>query len=160
MSNQVPIPPRPRILGGRQSFALVASQYNGDWVQQLVNQTTEELYRLSPSASIKLFQVPGAFEIPVIISELMEKQQFDVFIALGIVLHGETDHGRLIMQSVTSALQNLTITKRAPVIHQVLGVESEAQALDRIGGKYNRGAEAAAAAVEMANLVCHIRPGK
>ena len=61
----------PRVLGGaRRTYALVASQYNPEYVQALVDHAAKELMRLVPSARLILHQVPGAFEIPLVVQEL------------------------------------------------------------------------------------------
>ena len=64
----------PRVLGGaRRTYALVASQYNPEFVQGLVDYTAKELMRLVPNARLILHQVPGAFEIPIVVQELAAK---------------------------------------------------------------------------------------
>ena len=151
----------PRVLGGaRRSYALVASQYNPEFVQALVDHTAVELMRVVPSARLILHQVPGAFEIPIVVQELAAKPQneIDVIIALGVIIQGETDHAELLAHTVTDALQQIALTHRLPVIHQVLTCKDEAQARVRcLESKYNRGTEAARAAVAMSNLLAQLR---
>ena len=67
------IQPRSRVFGGKRTFMIVASQFNAPYVQGLVNHVTEELRRLAPKSVLALHQVPGAFEIPVVVRELAEK---------------------------------------------------------------------------------------
>ena len=76
----------PRVLGGaKHTFALVASQYNPEYVQGLVDHAATELMRIMPTVRIVLQQVPGAFEIPLVVQELATKEDNDVdaIIALG-----------------------------------------------------------------------------
>ena len=151
----------PRVLGGaRRSYALVASQYNPEYVQALVDHAAIELMREVPSARLILHQVPGAFEIPIVVQELAAKPQneLDVIIALGVIIQGETDHAELLARTVTDALQQIALTHRLPVIHQVLTCKDEAQARVRcLESEYNRGTEAARAAVAMSNLLAQLR---
>ncbi len=151
----------PRVLGGaRRTFALVASQYNPEYVQGLVDHTAVELMRVVPNARLILHQVPGAFEIPIVVQELAARpdNEIDVIIALGVILQGETDHAELLSRTVTDALQQIALDHRLPVIHQVLTCKDEDQAKVRcIDAKFNRGTEAARAAVSMSNLLAQLR---
>ena len=151
----------PRVLGGaRRTFALVASQYNPEYVQALVDHTAIELMRVVPNARLLLHQVPGAFEIPIVVQELAAKadNEIDVIIALGVILQGETDHAELLSRTVTDALQQIALNHRLPVIHQVLTCKDEEQARVRcIDARYNRGTEAARTAVSMSNLLAQLR---
>lgn len=151
----------PRVLGGaRRTFALVASQYNPEYVQALVDHTAVELMRVVPNARLILHQVPGAFEIPIVVQELAARpdNEIDVIIALGVILQGETDHAELLSRTVTDALQQIALNHRLPVIHQVLTCKDENQAKVRcIDAKFNRGTEAARAAVSMSNLLAQLR---
>ena len=151
----------PRVLGGtRRTFALVASQYNGEFVQSLVDHTATELMRTIPNARLLLHQVPGAFEIPIVVQELasQEGNELAVIIALGVILQGETDHAELLARTVTDALQQIALTNRIPVIHQVLACKDEAQAKVRcLDSEHNRGTEAARAAISMAKIIAQLR---
>ncbi len=151
----------PRVLGGaRRTFALVASQYNPEYVQALVDHAAIELMRVVPNARLILHQVPGAFEIPIVVQELAARaeNEIDVIIALGVIFQGETDHAGLLARTVTDALQQIALNHRLPVIHQVLSCKDEEQAKIRcIDPTYNRGTEAARAAVSMSNLLAQLR---
>jgi 6,7-dimethyl-8-ribityllumazine synthase len=156
MSNLVP--PRPRVAGERRHFAIVASQFNGRYVQGLVDHATRELKSLAPAAAVSLHQVPGAFEIPVVVRELALQKKADAILALGVILQGKTSHAQNLARSVTDGLQQIAIEQGIPVINAVLGLESEAQARARcLGSKINRGTEAARAAVEIAQVMANLR---
>ena len=151
----------PRVLGGaRRTYALVASQYNPEFVQALVDHTAIELMRVVPNARLMLHQVPGAFEIPIVVQELAAKPQneIDAIIALGVIIQGETDHADLLARTVTDALQQIALNHRLPVVHQVLTCKDEEQARLRcIDTKYNRGTEAARTAITMSNILIQLR---
>ena len=151
----------PRVLGGaRRTFALVASQYNPKLVQGLVDHAATELMRLVPNARLILHQVPGAFEIPLVVQELATKpdNEIDAIIALGVIIQGDTGHAELLGNTVTHALQQIMLGTRIPVIHEVLSCKDEAQAKIRcLEEPYNRGTEAAHAAVNIAALITQLR---
>lgn len=152
------IPPRPRAVGGERSFAIVASQFNARYVKGLVDHATKELRTLAPRSAISLKQVPGAFEIPVVVRELALQKKADAIIAIGVILKGETSHAENLSRSVTDALQRIAVDHGVPVINVVLSMKSETQARQRcLKNKINRGTEAARAAVEIVNVVANLR---
>ena len=88
MSNQ--ISPRPRAVGvTKRHFPIVASQFNQTYVQGLVDHFSVELRALAPAATLTLHQVPGAFEIPVVVREIASQKRGDAIIAIGVILKGE-----------------------------------------------------------------------
>ena len=152
------VPPRPRHVGGKRHFTLVASQFNAPYVQGLVNHATEELRTLLPSAVVTLHQVPGAFEIPIVVREIALQKRANAVIAIGVILKGNTPHAEHLSHSVTNALQQIAVAYGIPVINAVLSLENEAQARERcLEKKINRGIEAARAAVEIANVMAELR---
>ena len=152
------IPPRPRAAIARRAFAMVASQFNAEYVQGLVTHVTNELRRLAPHMTLSLYQVPGAFEIPVVVKELAVQGEADAIIAMAVILKGKTGHAQNLSQSVTSALQEIAVEHGVPVINVVLSLTSETQARERcLEEEINRGTEAARAAVEIANVMADLR---
>jgi len=157
MSNA--LPPRPRIVGVKRNFTLVASKFNARYVQGLVNHATEELRELVPGAVLTLHQVPGAFEIPIVVREVAFQKKADAILAIGVILKGSTNHAEHLSHSVTNALQQIAIEYGVPVINAVLGMENEAQARERcLEDRINRGTEAARAAVEISSVMAELRP--
>jgi 6,7-dimethyl-8-ribityllumazine synthase len=146
---------RPRIARkSGLSFAIVASRYNNAYVQALIDSATSELNEVEPGADVHLVRVPGSFEIPLAVKLVGLQKKVDAILALGVVLRGETAHADLIARSVTTALMNLALELRIPVIHEVLLLDDEEQAKARcLGKKLNRGTEAARAAVSIARTV-------
>jgi 6,7-dimethyl-8-ribityllumazine synthase len=143
---------------GKRQFCIVASLFNGQYVQGLIDHATNELKSLSPDATISLHQVPGAFEIPVVVRELALQKSADAILALGVILQGKTSHAQNLARSVTDALQQIAVEHGIPVINAVLSLETEAQAQERcLGSEINRGTEAARAAVEVAKVMGELR---
>lgn len=139
-------------------IAIIASRYNHEYVDGLVAAATEVL---KPSGAIlEVFRVPGAFEIPVTASALLERDDCepDAIICLGLIWQGETNHAQQIGQAVTQALMELSWTTGVPIIHEVITVTTEAQAKARCLDKAtNRGTEAAQTALTMVETLQSIR---
>ena len=152
------VPTRPRMVGPRRTYVIVASQFNAHFVQGLVDHAAKELNALAPNASILLRQVPGAFEIPIVAQEFARQEGIHAVLALGVLIEGETEHARLVADSVTQALQRIALETRVPVIHGVLYVRNEDQARVRcLEEEHNRGIEAARAAVQTAQLMLDLK---
>src|SRR6266702_3612818 len=142
-------PSRPRGDKRKRTFCIVASRFNAQYVDGLVDHATEELRALVPDAAISLHRVPGSFEIPVIVRELAAQDKADAVIACGVILQGETNHAQNLSRSVTEALQRIALKHGVPVINVVLSFDNEDQARARcLENKINRGTEAARAAVK------------
>lgn len=157
MSNLAPQRPRSAFTA-RRTFAIVASQYNQEYVQGLIDAVRDELAIISPKSTVSLVEVPGAFEIPVVLQEVAYKGGVDAIIALGVIIKGQTDHAELIGRTITDSLQNIALRFRIPVIHEVLLVDSEEHARARtLGGEHNRGTEAARAAVQVAQVLGDVK---
>ena len=153
-------PSRPRIAKTKRTFHIVASRFNAQYVDGLVDHVSEELRGLAPDATISLHRVPGSFEIPVVVCELASREKADAIIACGVILQGETNHAQNLSRSVTDALQRIAVEHGVPVINVVLSFHNENQARARcLENKINRGTEAARAAVEIANVMSEVRAG-
>jgi 6,7-dimethyl-8-ribityllumazine synthase len=152
------VPPRPHAGAAKRKFAIVASQFNAQYVQGLVDHAEEELGSLVSSAAISIHRVPGSFEIPVVVRELARKKKADAIIACGVIMRGETNHAKNLSRSVTDALQRIAVDYGVPVINVVLSFDNEGQARERcLENGINRGTEAARAAVEIASAMSKLR---
>jgi 6,7-dimethyl-8-ribityllumazine synthase len=152
------VPPRPHVVRTKCRFAIVASQFNLQYVQGLVDHAAEELHELAPEAAISVHRVPGSFEIPVVVRELAREKKADAIIACGVIMRGETSHARNLSHSVTDALQRIAVDYGVPVINVVLSFDNEDQARERcLENRINRGTEAARAAVEIAKVMSELR---
>jgi 6,7-dimethyl-8-ribityllumazine synthase len=151
-------PPRPRSAGPPRVFAIVASQFNGQYVDGLIDHAKKEFQALVLRAAVLVHRVPGAFEIPIVVRELASRKNADAIIALGVILQGETNHAENLARSVTDALQRIALDYGVPVIHAVLSFANEEQARERcLENTINRGTEAARTAVEMVSTLAKLR---
>ncbi len=152
------IPSRPRQVGQRRNFAIVAGQYNPDYVRGLIEHTRAEFLAISPNFNVVVHEVPGAFEIPLVVQEIATRGGVDAIIALGVIIEGETQHAALIATEITRALQQLALAHHIPVIHEVLLLKNEAQAKVRcLDDEINRGTEAARVAARMVQMLGELR---
>jgi 6,7-dimethyl-8-ribityllumazine synthase len=159
MSTRLPTRPPKFDHAGAPRFAIVASEYNPDFVQGLINNTCNELYRLDERCVIELFSAPGAFEIPVVAEMVAGLKKHDIIVALGLVLQGKTKHADLVAASVSHALQTVALKHVVPVINEVLLVGDEKEARERcLGKELNRGVEAARAAFAMLRTKSQLQP--
>ncbi len=133
----------------RPRFALVASTFNQEFVDGLLASATATL----KGHELTIVRVPGSFEIPLQAQRLARTKRYAAVIALGVVWQGRTAHAQEIVRSVTDALMRIMLETDVPVIHEVLSINTEAEARARcFGTKLNRGREAAEAALAVANL--------
>ena len=133
-------------------FAVVASKYNSRFVDAMLRAAKAEILRAG--AKVQVVRVPGAYEIPVVAATLARAQEFSGIICLGVILRGATTHAQHIGEAVSNALVQIQIQHEVPVIHEVLLLENEQQAVERcLDKKHNRGTEAAQTALEMARVM-------
>ncbi len=136
------------------SFAIVVSDYNGDIGEALLEGCRQTLLKSGASNdSIRVYHVPGAFELVAGAAWIARKLSPDAVITLGCVIKGETPHDRYINQAVSNAIAGINAEMDLPVIFGLLTVNNKAQALARAGGTHgNKGVECAAAAIRMVAL--------
>ena len=125
----------------RKKILIVCANYYKDIANDLRNDSLKILKK-NKISNYKIINVPGVFEIPVLIS--INIQKFDAFIALGCVIKGETPHFDFISKATTNALMNLTVLNKKPIGNGVLTCLNYKQAKSRsnIKGDKRKGAEA------------------
>lgn len=135
-------------------FAVVVSRWNDALTSKLRDGAVEALTKAGAiKDSIEIFQVPGAFELPLASLKAAETGLFDAIIALGVVIRGETPHFEFVAGQASAGLMQASIETGIPVMFGVVTADTEEQAIARCGGSVgNKGYEAAMAAIEMANL--------
>jgi len=144
---------------GSIKIAIVASRFNSFIVDRLYDGAIKSLVANNVNRDcITVVKVPGAFEIPVAVKTLLDKDEYDAVITLGAVIRGETPHFDFICNECTQGISQLAIASGVPVIFGVLTVDNSEQAMDRAGDEEsNKGYEAASAALEMISVLRQIK---
>lgn len=140
-------------------FAIVVSRFNEELTSQLADDAFQCLEENGAGfPDIGKFEVPGAYEIPVVVSELAESGRYDAIIALGVVVEGETPHAQMIGDSTGIALLDIARETGVPVINEIVGTRNWEQAVARCtSSRTSRGWYAAEAAIETAQVLKTIR---
>lgn len=148
-----------KLIGAGLRFGIVVSRFNELISSRLLEGAKDFLLRHDVRhQDIDVIWVPGAWELPLVAKECALSGTFDAVIALGAVIRGETPHFDYVAAEVAKGLATTGIQQRVPVSFGVLTCDTLEQALSRAGSKSgNKGFEAAAAAMEMANLLKEIR---
>ncbi|TMQ64726.1 MAG: 6,7-dimethyl-8-ribityllumazine synthase [Candidatus Eisenbacteria bacterium] len=140
--------------GNGLAIAVVASRFNEMLTERLLVGALDTLERRGvSSADIAVVRVPGAFEIPTAVAHLARSGRWDAVVCLGAVVRGETPHFEWVAGEAARGIARLGVETGVPVLFGIVATDTVEQALDRVGGKHgNRGADAAAAAIEMAHV--------
>ena len=141
----------PELNGVGQRIVLVCARWNDLIVNRLENGARQVLLNARVAeGDITSIKVPGALEIPVAIKAALATGTFDAAIALGVVLRGDTYHFEVVSNESASGVMRVGLDSGRVVTNGILTVETEAQADERsVEGPGNKGAEAAAAALEL-----------
>jgi 6,7-dimethyl-8-ribityllumazine synthase len=139
-------------------FGIVVSRWNSFITERMLEGAIDTLVRHgADDSNISVARVPGTWEIPVAAQKMANSQRFDAVICIGCLIRGATPHFDYLAGEVTKGIGGIMMKTGLPVTYGVITVENIEQAIERAGTKAgNKGAEAAMAAVEMANLLKQI----
>lgn len=139
-------------------FALVASRFNEFIVEQLTKGAIDFLLRHGANVdNLTLVKVPGAFEIASTTKTLAQSKKFDGIICVGAIIRGATYHFELLANETIKSLTLINLEYKIPIGFGILTVDTLEQAIERAGTKAgNKGAEAAAASLEMIKILQQI----
>jgi 6,7-dimethyl-8-ribityllumazine synthase len=140
-------------------FGVVVSRFNSFITERLLQGAVDALERGgAASQDVDVIHVPGAFELPLAAKKLALTGKYDVLIAIGCVLRGETAHYDYVCSETSRGLQLAQMDTGLPVMFCVLTCDTLEQAIDRAGLKGgNKGFEAGLGAIEMAQLSRKLR---
>jgi 6,7-dimethyl-8-ribityllumazine synthase len=141
-------------------FAVIASRWNAEIVDALVDGARRVFAeRGVADAALEVLRVPGAWELPVLASQLAMTKRYAAIVALGCVVRGETRHYEHVADECARGLMRVALDTGVPVMNGVLAVEDEADAWARAGGaRGNKGADVALSAIEMSALMKDLQP--
>ena len=137
-----------------RKFAIVISRFNDFISSKMLDGALDCLQRHQASEKdIKIFWVPGSFEIPTVAHRLAKNQKYDAIICLGAVIRGATPHFEYIAAEVAKGVAHTSMETGVPVIFGIITADTLEQAIERAGTKSgNKGWDAALSAIEMADL--------
>ncbi|MCM3269279.1 6,7-dimethyl-8-ribityllumazine synthase [Paenibacillus elgii] len=135
-------------------YGIVVGRFNEFITNKLLGGALDALKRHGVHEDeVEIAWVPGAFEIPLIAQKMAESGKYDAVITLGAVIRGSTPHFGYVCNETAKGVAAISLKTGIPVIFGVLTTDSIEQAVERAGTKAgNKGWEAAASAIEMANL--------
>ena len=133
-------------------YALAVGRFYEDLADRLVAGAREEL-EAAGVAEIDVFDVPGAFELPLAAKYAAESGRYAGVVCLGAVIRGETSHYDHVCAEAARGIAQVSLDTGVPCAFGVLTVETMEQALARAGGnKRHQGRDAARATLAMAAL--------
>jgi 6,7-dimethyl-8-ribityllumazine synthase len=143
-----------KLLAKGLRLGIVISRFNSFFTKQLLGGALDCILRHGGAEeNTTVYWTPGANEIPMVVKKLAASGKFDALIALGVVIDGATPHADLINSQVSRSLAAIGQEHGVPVLNGVVCAHNLEQAIERSGTKAgNKGADAALAAIEMANL--------
>ena len=142
-----------------KTFGVVASRFNDFIVKALLEGALDAVRRHGGDAgTVDVVWVPGSYEVPLAAQEMAKTGRYDAVICLGAVIRGSTAHFDYVAGGAAGGISSVALQTGVPTIFGVITTETIEQAIERAGTKMgNKGFEAAAAAIEMADLMPRIR---
>jgi 6,7-dimethyl-8-ribityllumazine synthase len=140
--------------GADFQIGIVVSEWNEDVTFQLLDGAKSALIDNGVlEQNIKIYFVPGAFELPLGCQFLFDAHHVDGIVAIGSVIQGETRHFDFVCTGATDGIMNVMLKYNKPVSYCLLTDNTKQQALDRSGGIHgNKGVECAIALLKMLAL--------
>lgn len=147
-----------KLIGTGLRIGVVTCRWNDFMGERLLEGAKDALIRHDVAdEDITVVIVPGSFEIPVAAKKMAESGNYDALVCLGVLIRGGTLHFDLIAGEATGGIGRIAWETGVPAAFGVITTENMEQAIERSGSKAgNKGAEAALAAIEMANLLKQI----
>jgi 6,7-dimethyl-8-ribityllumazine synthase len=159
MNDKEPLEIEGRLIATGLRFGIVVSRFNDFITKELLAGCLQTLRRHgADNDGIEVMWCPGSFEIPLVAKQAALTNRFDAVICLGAVIRGATTHFDFVAGQAASGVASVSLETNVPTIFGVITTETIEQAIERAGTKLgNKGSEAAAAAIEMANLLAAMK---
>jgi 6,7-dimethyl-8-ribityllumazine synthase len=143
------------LVGAGKKYAIVISRFNEFITSKLLGGAKDTFVRHGvKDEDIDVVWVPGAFEIPMAAGKVAATGNYDGIICLGAVIRGATPHFDYVASEVSKGVAQIGLQSGVPTIFGVITTDTIEQAIERAGTKAgNKGSDAAAAAIEMVNLL-------
>ena len=136
------------MLDKKKVYIIVSTFYN-ELTKELIKGANDAIMTSKDFDSIvTIIKVPGAFEIPGMVNQLLENHNPDLIVTLGIIIKGKTNHFELISNSTTAAIMNLTIQYNKPIGNGIISCFNKSQAVNRL----DKGKDAAIAVTKILQM--------
>ena len=151
MRTKASVPKVTRALAARARIAIIRAEYNAAITGSLERACLETLHAAGVTKShVGRFSVPGCFEIPIMAQRLARQKRFDVIVALGAVVRGDTYHFELVANECARGIMDVSLRHGLPIIFEVLAVDRKRDASRRaMRNPLNKGIEAASTALAL-----------
>lgn len=143
-----------KLIARDYKFAIIVGRFNEFISGHLLSGAIDCLKRHEAEEdNIEIIWVPGSFEIPLAAKKAATSKRYDAVICLGAVIRGATPHFDYVASEVSKGVATVGLDTGVPVIFGVITSDTLEQAIERAGSKAgNKGWQAAASAIEMADL--------
>ncbi len=139
------------------NVAIIVSRFNSFITEKLLNGAEDAFLRHNGDKdNITVIKVPGAFEIPMVLSRLIEKE-YDGILCLGAVIRGSTPHFDFVANETSKGIAQLALKSKMPISFGVLTTDTIEQAIERAGTKMgNKGFDSMVSLIETINVYKNI----
>ena len=141
-------------LSGKEKVAIISSRFNHIITDRLVEGAKDTFLRHGgDEKNLDVVLVPGAFEIPLVLKQVVQSKRYDGICCVGAVIRGSTPHFDYISAETTKGIASIGLKADIPISYGVITADTIEQAIERAGSKAgNKGAEAMLSIIEMLNL--------
>ncbi len=141
--------------------AIVWSRFNEEITRSLLSGARRALEQAGLKENeIDVYEVPGAFEVPLLAQEIAKTRKYPGIVCLGAVIRGDTSHFDYVCQAATEGIVQAQLTTGVPMAFGIITTDTLQQAKDRAGpGNDNKGFEAAQVVIEMIDQLKKVRNG-
>ena len=117
-------------------IGICISKFNYEFVNQLETSIVNELLKKGvDERNIFLFYVPGALELPLLLSRCCKANKFDALVAVGAVIRGETYHFEIVSDQSALGVMNVQLQNDIPIMNAILTTNNDAETKVRVSTK-------------------------
>jgi len=131
------------------NLGIVVSEYNYDITMMMLERAKEHAEFLGANVRYVL-KAPGAFDIPLLVRKLLEREDVDAVVTLGAVIEGETEHDEIVMQNAARKIEDLSVEFGKPV---TLGISGPGESRLQAEARIEKARDAVEAAVKLVKRV-------
>jgi len=131
------------------NLGIVVSEYNYDITMMMLERAKEHAEFLGANVRY-VVKAPGAFDIPLLVRKLLEREDVDAVVTLGAVIEGETEHDEIVMQNAARKIEDLSVEFGKPV---TLGISGPGESRLQAEARIEKARDAVEAAIKLVKRV-------